>query len=67
MKFEFQNYVATIPIKNSYIEFNNNVNSLQIYNIAQNYGILHKVVQRLSQHNLKISNHCHIQKVRQRK
>jgi hypothetical protein len=35
--------------------------SLQMYDIAQNYRILHKVVQRFSQHNLKNSNHCRIQ------
>jgi hypothetical protein len=34
--------------------------SLQRYDIAQNYIILHRVVQRLSQHNLKISHHHHI-------
>jgi hypothetical protein len=36
------------------------LNSLQRYDIAQNYRILHRVVQRLSQHNLKISHHRHI-------
>jgi hypothetical protein len=49
-------------------KFNNNkINSLRIYGIAYNYKILHEVLQRLSQHNLKISNHRHIQKFRQRK
>jgi hypothetical protein len=38
------------------------LNSLQRYDIAQNYSILHWVVQHLSQHNLKISHHPHIQK-----
>jgi hypothetical protein len=33
------------------------VNSLQRYDIAQNYRILHRVVQRLSQNNLKISHY----------
>jgi hypothetical protein len=32
------------------------LSSLQRYDIAQNYRILHRVVQRLSQHNLKISH-----------
>jgi hypothetical protein len=36
------------------------LNSLQRYDIAQNYTILHRVVQRLSQRNLKISHHRHI-------
>jgi hypothetical protein len=36
------------------------LNSLQRCDIAQNYRILHRVVQRLSQHNLKISHHRHI-------
>jgi hypothetical protein len=36
------------------------VKSLQSYDIAQNYRILHTVVQRLSQHNLKIAHHHHI-------
>jgi hypothetical protein len=36
------------------------LNSLQRYNFAQNYRILHRVVQRLSQHNLKISHNRHI-------
>jgi hypothetical protein len=36
------------------------LNSLQRCDIAQNYKILHRVVQRLSQHNLKISHHRHI-------
>jgi hypothetical protein len=33
---------------------NNKLNSLQKYASAQNYRILHRVVQRLSQHNLNI-------------
>jgi hypothetical protein len=36
------------------------LNSLQRYEIVQNYRIIHRVVQRLSQHNLKISPHRHI-------
>jgi hypothetical protein len=44
----------------------NKINSLQRYGIAQNYRILHKVVQRLPQHNLNISNYRYIQKPRQR-
>jgi hypothetical protein len=39
------------------------LNSLQIYDNAQNYNILHKVFHHLSQHNLKISNHWYIQKL----
>jgi hypothetical protein len=35
---------------------------LQIYDSAQNYIILHRAVQRLSQHNLKISQHRYIYK-----
>jgi hypothetical protein len=54
MKLGLQNYAVIVPIENSYIKFNNNkINSLQVYDIAQNYKILHKVVQRLSQHNLR--------------
>jgi hypothetical protein len=43
-----------------FINLRRKLNSLQSYNIAQNYRILHRVVQRLSQHNLKISHHRHI-------
>jgi hypothetical protein len=47
------------------IRFNyNTVNSLPVYDIAQNYKILHIVVRRLSKHNLKILNHRHIQNLR---
>jgi hypothetical protein len=68
MKLGFHNYAVVIPTKNIDIKFNNRkINSLQIYDIAQNYRILHKVVQRLSQHHLKMSNHRHIQNLRQRK
>jgi hypothetical protein len=38
----------------------NKLKSLQGHDIAQNYRILRKVAQRLSQQNLNISNHCHI-------
>jgi hypothetical protein len=51
----------------SYIKFNNKINSLQIYDTAQNYRILQKVDQRLSEHNLKISKYRHIQMLGQRK
>jgi hypothetical protein len=62
------NYVFIIPNDKSYVIFNNNkIYSLQTYDTEQNYRILHKVVQRLSQHNLKMSNHRHIEKLRQRK
>jgi hypothetical protein len=43
-----------------FIHLRRKLNSLQRYDIAQNYRILHRVVQRLSQHNLKISQHHHI-------
>jgi hypothetical protein len=43
-----------------FIHLRRRLNSLQRYDIAQNYTILHRVVQRLSQHNLKISHHRHI-------
>jgi hypothetical protein len=67
MKLGLQNYVFIMPIENSYMQFNSNeINSLQRYE-AQNYRILHKVVQRLSEPNFKISNHRHIQKLRKRK
>jgi hypothetical protein len=36
-----------------------NLNSLLRYHIAQRYRILHIMFQRLFQHNLKISYHCH--------
>jgi hypothetical protein len=53
MKLVIQNYAVIIPTDISYIKFNNNkINSLQTYGIAQNYRILHKAVQRLSQHNV---------------
>jgi hypothetical protein len=49
MKQGLQNYAIIIPNDNSYIRFNNNkINSLQTYDIAQNYRILHKAVWRLS-------------------
>jgi hypothetical protein len=43
------------------------LNSLQRYDIEQNYIILHRMVQRLSEHNLKISNNRHIYKLRKTK
>jgi hypothetical protein len=43
-----------------FIHLRRKLNSLQRYDIAQYYRILHRVVQRLSQHNLKISHHRHI-------
>jgi riboflavin transporter FmnP len=67
MKLVFQN-VFIIPIYNSCIKFNiNKINSVQTYNTVQHFRILPKAVQRLSQHNLKVSNHHHIQNLRQRK
>jgi hypothetical protein len=67
MKLGFRNYTGIIPTENKIYHINNKVNSLQTFDIAQNYRILHKVGQCLSQHNLSISNHYHIQKPRQRK
>jgi hypothetical protein len=68
MKLELQNYAVIIPSDNRCIKCNNNkINSLQIYDITQSYKILHKAVQRLSRHNLKMSNNDHIQNIRQRK
>jgi hypothetical protein len=43
-----------------FIHLRRKLNSLQRYGIAQNYRILHRVVQCLSQHNLKISHYRHI-------
>jgi hypothetical protein len=54
MKLVLHNYSVIMPSDNSYIKFNNNkINSLQAYDNAQNCRILHKAVQRLSQHNLR--------------
>jgi hypothetical protein len=39
---------------------NNKLKTLQRYDTAKNYIILHRVIQRLSQHNLEISHHCNI-------
>jgi hypothetical protein len=44
----------------NFIHLRRKLNSLQRYDIAQNYRILHRVVRRLSQHDLKISHHRHI-------
>jgi hypothetical protein len=68
MKRGLQNYVVILPIENTCIKVNNNkINSLQRCDTAQNYRIRHKVMQRMSQHNLEILNYRHIQKLRQRK
>jgi hypothetical protein len=42
------------------IHLRRKLNSLQKYDIAENYRIVYRVVQRLSLHNLKISHHRHI-------
>jgi hypothetical protein len=56
-----------MPIKISYIKHNiNQINSLQMYDTAQNYKVLHRLDKRLAQNSLKISNHGHIHKVRQK-
>jgi hypothetical protein len=73
MIFTILNFICVGTTANSCISGNRNfiiflyfihlrrkLNSLQRYDIAQNYRILHRVVQRLSQHNLKISQHRHI-------
>jgi hypothetical protein len=44
MKLAVQNYAVNIPTENSYIKFDKKIDSLQRYDIAQNYRILHKVV-----------------------
>jgi hypothetical protein len=45
MKLWFRNYAAVMPIENNCIISNNKkLNSLQRYNIAQNYRILPRVV-----------------------
>jgi hypothetical protein len=63
MKLELQNYAVIIWTEISNIKFNsNNVNSLRIYDTAQNHRILLYVVQGLYQHNLKISKYRHIEK-----
>jgi hypothetical protein len=52
-KSGFQSHVVIMLIEASCIKFSNNkLNSLKIYGIVQNYRILHKVLQRFSQHNL---------------
>jgi hypothetical protein len=43
-----------------FIYLRRKLNGLQRYDIAQNYRILRRVVQHLSQHILKISHHRHI-------
>jgi hypothetical protein len=55
MKLGLQNYALIIPTKNKCMKFKNDeISTLQMYGTAQNYRILHKVIQLLSQHNLKI-------------
>jgi hypothetical protein len=44
----------------TFLKLFNKLNSLQIYDTAQNYKILLRVVHRLSQHNLKFWHHRHI-------
>jgi hypothetical protein len=68
MILRLQNYDDVIRNENSCIKFiNNKINNFKTCDIAQNYRSQQRVVQLLSQHNLKISNHRHIQKLRQRK
>jgi hypothetical protein len=54
-------------LKKIYTKFNNKLHSLQRYDTAQNYRILHRVVQHLCQHYLKILHNCHIQMLQQMK
>jgi hypothetical protein len=44
MKLRLKNYAVIMPIEKGYITFNNELNSLQRYDIALNYKTLHKVV-----------------------
>jgi hypothetical protein len=54
MKLGLQNYTLNISTKNSCMKFSKNkIKSLKRYD-AQNYRILHNVVQRLSKHNIKM-------------
>jgi hypothetical protein len=56
----FQSYAFIMPIGKSCTKFHNKLNCLQRYNIAQNYTILHRVVQHLFQQNIKVSHYHHI-------
>jgi hypothetical protein len=58
---------AIITEKSCMKSNNNKLHSLQRYDIAQNYRILRKVIQQLSQHYLKMLYHLHIQKLRKKK
>jgi hypothetical protein len=60
MKLRLQNYAVIMLNEKCCIKYINKSSSLQNYDSVQNYKILHRVVQRLSQHNLKISHRCHI-------
>jgi hypothetical protein len=69
IKLGFKNYAIIMPI-DIYcrpIKFDNKLNSMQRYDIPQYYRTLHREVQRLYKHNLKISHHGYIEKIRQRK
>jgi hypothetical protein len=62
MRLELQNYTVVNANEDICMKFNNNkINSLQRNDIAQDYIIVYKVGQHLSQHNLRISNRLHIQ------
>jgi hypothetical protein len=55
------NDAVIMPSEKNCIKFNNSkLNSLQSYDTAQNYRILHRVDLCLSQHSFKISDDCHI-------
>jgi hypothetical protein len=68
MELGLQSYGVMMPVENICIKLNAiNLNRLQRCAITRNYKILHRVVQTLSQHNIKLKHHCHIQKLSQRK
>jgi aminopeptidase-like protein len=61
IKSGIQNYDVIMPNEISCITFNNNsLNSSRRYVTAKHYSILHRVVERLSQHNLKTSHLRHV-------
>jgi hypothetical protein len=67
MYLGLKNYAVIMTIEKSCIKFNKKINSLQRYDSARNYIILHRVVQCFSQHNPNLSRRRHIKKLRQRK
>jgi hypothetical protein len=57
MKLGLQNYAVILPIKTNISNLTARNIYIQIHNTAQNFIIPHKVVQRLFQHNLRISKY----------